>query len=101
MRRDPPEGMCIRNRPDGVTEVTPKFAPMRRDDRWLVILTVLMASTGFFMAGVLPPAALAAMFCSCLAGEVVLGVKALVLFLLKPPAEVYEMPVEQLRRRAR
>jgi hypothetical protein len=85
--------MSIRRRPDGVTEVSPKFAPMKRDDRWLVIATVLMASTGFFVAGVLPAAALAAMFCACLVGELLIGVKAMFLLVARPPAEVHELVV--------
>jgi hypothetical protein len=61
----------------------------------------MMAGIAFFMAGALPLPALAAVFCTCLAGELVLGVKALLLRLLRPAAEVYEIPARPLRRRAR
>jgi hypothetical protein len=91
----------IRNRPDGVTELSPQLAPLDRDERWLVITTVVMATCGFFVAGAMPPAALAALVACCLAGEVILGAKALLLVLRRPVAEVHEVPSWQPRRRRR
>lgn len=89
----------IRRRSDGVTELSPRLAPLESADRWLIIFTVLICSAGFFMAGVMPAAVLGALAVACLAGEVVLGAKALVLVLLRPPAEVHEVPRFAARRR--
>ena len=82
----------IRRRADGVTELTPTVAPLDASERWLVIFTVVMATAGFFMAGVMPFEVLAALVAACLAGEVVLGAKAIVLALFRPLAEVHEVP---------
>lgn len=82
----------IRRRSDGVTELSPKLAPLATGDRWLIIFTVAIGAAGFFMAGVMPVAVLAAVVGACLAGEIVLGAKALVLLALRPPAEVLEVP---------
>jgi hypothetical protein len=82
----------IRTRGDGLTELTPKLAPLDVGDRWLVIFTVVMSASGFFMAGAMPAEILATVIVSCLAGEVVLGAKAIVLALLRPRAEVFEVP---------
>lgn len=82
----------IRRRSDGVTELSPKLAPIEAADRWLIIFTVVMSAAGFFLAGAMPAAVFAAVVAACLAGEVVLGAKALVLLLLRPPAEVHEVP---------
>lgn len=84
--------VLIRRRPDGVTELSPKLAPLAVGDRWLVIFTVVIAASGFFITGMMPAAVLAALIAACLAGEVVLGAKALVLLLLCRPAEVHEVP---------
>jgi hypothetical protein len=91
----------IRNRPDGVTELSPPLAPLDRDERWLVIVSVVMATSGFFVSGALPVAALGAVVASCLAGEVILAAKALVLILRRPLAEVHEVARWQPRRRGR
>jgi hypothetical protein len=89
----------IRRRKDGVTELSPRLAPLDIADRWLVIFTVVIVSGGFFLAGALPAAVLGAFLAACLAGEVVLGAKALVLVLLRPPAEVLHVPRFAARRR--
>lgn len=82
----------IRTRADGVTELTPKLSPLDVGDRWLVIATVVMSASGFFMAGVMPAPVLAAVVACCVVGELVLGAKALVLALARPRAEVHEVP---------
>ena len=89
--------VTIRRRSDGLTELTPRLAPLEITDRWIVIFTVVMAACGFFVTGVMPASVLATVIAACLAGEVVLGAKALVLLLLRPPAEVHEVP--RFRRR--
>jgi hypothetical protein len=91
----------IRNRPDGVTELSPPLAPLDRFDRWLVIFTVMLATGGFFLSGTMPVAVAAAILLACVAGDVVLGAKALVLALVRPVAEVREVPTWALRRRTR
>ena len=82
----------IRRRSDGVTELTPRLAPLDVGDRWLIIVTVLISAAGFFTTGVMPAAVLATIVAACIAGEVVLGAKAVVLALLRPPAQVFEVP---------
>jgi hypothetical protein len=94
-------GVWIRNRPDGVTELSPQLAPLDRGERWLVICSIVMATCGFFVAGAMPAEVLAAVVASCVAGEVVLGAKALVLVVARPLAEVHEVPSGRPRRRAR
>jgi hypothetical protein len=89
--------VTIRRRSDGLTELTPRLAPLGITDRWIVIFTVVMAACGFFVTGVMPASVLATVIAACLAGEVVLGAKALVLLLLRPLAEVHEVP--RFRRR--
>jgi hypothetical protein len=88
----------IRRRPDGVTELSPRLAPLDPGDRWLIIFTVVISACGFFLAGVMPAEVLASLFAACLAGEVVLGAKALVLALLRPLAPVHEVPRFAARR---
>ncbi len=90
----------IRKRPDGITELSPQLAPLAREDRWLIGFTVIMAAGGIFMAGAMPAMVLGAVVACVVVGEVVLGVKALVLALVRPRAEVIEVPTRQLRRRA-
>jgi hypothetical protein len=92
-------GVTIRNRTDGVTELSPRIAPLDREERALVIVTVLMAASAFFVSGVLPIAVLAALLAACIAGELVLGVKALVLALRRPLADVHEVAHTHLRPR--
>jgi hypothetical protein len=62
---------------------------------------VLLATGGLFLAGVIPPAVTGAILLSCIAGEVVLGAKALLLALLRPVAEVRQVPSCTLRGRTR
>lgn len=88
----------IRRRADGVTELSPTLAPLESGDRWLVIFTVVICAGGFFTAGVMPVAVLGALVATCLAGEVVLAAKALVLVLLRPPATVHTVPWLRARR---
>lgn len=88
MRRE----VWIRRRADGVTELSPSLARLEASDRWAVIFTVVIAASGFFLAEAMPAAVLGALFVACLAGEVVLGAKALVLMLLRPPAEIHDVP---------
>ncbi len=88
----------IRKRSDGVTELSPRLAPLDVGDRWLVIVTVVICAAGFFTTGLMPAPVLGTILAACLAGEVVLGAKALVLALLRPPAEVLEVPRFERRR---
>lgn len=83
--------VTIRTRDDGLIELSPKLAPLDPLDRWLVIVTVLMAAFGFFVCGAMPVEALAAITAFCVAGDVFLGVKAAVLALLRPAAEIHEV----------
>jgi hypothetical protein len=88
----------IRRRADGITELTPTLAPLESGDRWLIIFTVVISTSGFFMAGAMPAAVLVTLIAACLAGEVVLGAKAIVLALFRPPAKVHEVPRFSRRR---
>jgi hypothetical protein len=92
--------VTIRNRADGVTELSPKLAALAPEDRFLVIVTVVLVTGGFFISGLIPAAVAGAVTVSCVAGEVFLGAKALVLALLRPLAEVHEVAhVAAYRRR--
>jgi hypothetical protein len=94
--------VLIRNRSDGLTELTPKLAPLRLDERWMVITTVVIASWGFYLAGSMPAPVLALLLTACLVGDVAIGAKTVILALLRPPAKVIPIPVprfERLRRR--
>lgn len=92
--------VTIRSRSDGITELGPRLSPLDPSDRLLVIVTVILAAAGFFMTGFMPAEALAAIVFSSVAGEIVLGVKAAILFVLRPAAEVREVPhLGRLRRR--
>jgi hypothetical protein len=93
--------VTIRSRSDGVTEVAPKLTTLDAEERSLVIFTVLINGGAFFVSGALPAAALGALAAACLAGEVVLGAKALFLALRRPLADVHEVPAWTLRRRSR
>jgi hypothetical protein len=88
----------IRNRPDGVTELSPQLTQVEWGERWLVISTVVMAICGFFVAGAMPAEVLAVLVACCVAGEVVLGAKALLLGLIRPLAQVHEVPRWRVRR---
>ncbi len=59
-----------------------------------------MITWGFFIAGAMPASVLATVMASCFAGELILGAKAIALALLRPQAEVVEVP-RFARRRAR
>ncbi len=84
--------VTIRTRDDGLVELAPKLAPMDPLGRWLVIVTVLMASLGFYASGLMPPVALLAIAIFCVAGDAFLGAKALLLLVVRPAAEVHEVP---------
>jgi hypothetical protein len=91
--------VTIRSRADGITELAPKLAPLDPGDRLMVIVTVLLVTGGLFLCGVIPAAVGGAVLASCVAGEVVLGVKTIVLALLRPLAPVHEVPAFARRRR--
>lgn len=91
--------VTIRSRADGVTELSPKLVPLEPGDRLMVIVTVFLVTGGLFLCGVLPAAVGGAVLASCLVGEVVLGVKAIALALLRPLAPVHEVPAFARRRR--
>jgi hypothetical protein len=94
--------VLVRSRSDGLTELTPKLAPLRLDERWMVITTVVIASWGFFLAGSMPAPVLALVLTACLVGDIAIGAKTLMLTLLRPPAKVILVPrFERLRRRDR
>jgi hypothetical protein len=92
------DDVTIRFRADGVVELAPRIAPLPPSDRMLVIVTVVLVAAGFFVCGAMPAEALAAIIASALAGEIVLGVKALVLAVSRPRARVHEVPRARLRR---
>jgi hypothetical protein len=81
----------IRSRRDGVLELAPKHGHAGALERLTVIGTVLLASGSLFVCGAMPAPVLAAIAASCLAGEVVLAVRALALATLRPAAEVLEV----------
>lgn len=83
--------VVVHSRRDGVTALSPKLAPLRLDERWMVITTVVIASWGFFLAGAMPAPVLALVLTACLVGDVAIGAKALILALLRKPAEVIEV----------
>ncbi len=94
--------VTIRSRADGITELAPTLRPLAAGDRAIVIAAVLAVTGGLFLSGFVPAGVAAAIAASCVAGEVVLGVKALALALLRSPAPVVEVsPLELRGRRAR
>ncbi len=93
--------VTIRKRADGVTELAPTLRPLDPADRAAVIGTVLFVTGGLFLSGAVPAGVAAAIGASCIAGEVVLAVKAAALALLRPAAAVHDLPRLQVRRRAR
>jgi hypothetical protein len=93
--------VTIRSRDDGITELVPMLQPLAAADRAAVIGTVLFVTGGLFLSGLVPAGVAAAIAACCVAGDVVLGVKALALALLRPLAPVYEVSRLELRRRAR
>lgn len=84
--------VTIRSRADGVTELAPRLAPLHPGDRLMVIVTVLLVTGGLFVCGYLPAGVAAAFVVACIAGELVLALKAGVLFVLRPAAQVHEVP---------
>ena len=90
--------VTIRSRGDGITELTPKIAPLEPGDRLMVIVTVLLVTGGLFLCGAIPAGVGGAVIASCVAGEVVLAVKAAALALLRPVAPVHEVPAFARRR---
>lgn len=93
--------VTIRSRADGITELAPTLQPLAAVERLIVIATVLFVTGGLFLSGFVPAGVAAAIGATCVAGEVVLGVKALALALLRPLAPVVEVSPLELRRRAR
>lgn len=83
--------VTIRNRRDGVVELAPKHPPLDLVHRLLLAGTVFLASLSLFVSGAMPPEVLLAIAVSCFAGEVVLGVRALVLRMLHPAAQILEL----------
>jgi len=63
-----------------------------RDSTIVVIVTVLLATGGFFTCGAIPAEVGALVLLFAIAGEVVLGLKAAALALLRPVAQVLEVP---------
>ena len=92
-------GLWIRNRSDGITELSPTLSPLDRGDRWLIIFTVAICASAFFVVGSMPGSVFLTLLGLAVAGEIVLGAKALLLLLFRPEAEVHEVRQFQLRRR--
>jgi hypothetical protein len=93
------QDVTIRSRKDGVVELAPKHAPADPSDRLMLIGTVLLASAGLFVCGMMPAEVLVAIATTSLAGEAVLGIRAILLRLLHPAAEVLELADCRLPRR--
>ena len=91
--------VTIRCRADGITELTPKLAPLAPVYRVMVIGTVLLITGGFFLSGAVPPMVAALLAGSCLAGDLVLALRSLLLR-LRPQAQVVEVARFASRRRA-
>ena len=94
----PVREVVIRNRPDGVTDLSPRLRPLNVTERWMVIVAVAFAAWGFFLAGAMPAPVLLIVLSCCLVGEVVVGAKLLLLALLRPQAKVVEIPRFRRRR---
>lgn len=84
--------VTIRNRADGLVELGPRIAPLAPADRLLVVVTLILGASGLFVSGALRPEAAAVVIVSALAGEIVLAVKAGILAVLRPRADVHEVP---------
>ncbi len=93
--------VTIRSRADGITELVPKLSPLKAGDRAIIIVAVLLVTGGLFIAGAVPGIAAAVVAASCVAGEVVLGVKAAALALFRPLAPVHEVRRFKQRRAVR
>lgn len=85
--------VVIRCRRDGIVELSPRLSPLDPGERMLVIVTVLLVAAGLFVSDAMPAHVLGAVAASCLAGEVYLVLRALALALLRPPAQVLEVPL--------
>jgi hypothetical protein len=91
--------VLVRNRSDGLTELSPKLPPLQIHERWMIITAVVLTSWGFFLAGWLPAPVLALVLTCCLAGEVVMGARALLVSLVRKPAKVIQVArFDRLRR---
>jgi len=80
--------VVVRSRSDGLTELSPKRLPLRLDERWMVITTVVIAAWGFYLAGVMPAPVLGVVLTCCLVGDFAIGAKGLFLSVLRPPGKV-------------
>jgi hypothetical protein len=83
--------VTIRSRRNGIVELAPEHAPTDAFARFVVLGTVLLVVGGLFVSGLMPAGVLAAMALSCLAGEAVLALEAILLRVLRPAAEVLEL----------
>ena len=91
--------VTIRNRADGVVELGPRIAPIAPADRLILIVSLILTACGLFVSGAMRAEAVAAIVLSALVGELVLAVKGAVLVLVRPLADVYEVPRFRGRRR--
>ena len=92
------QDVTIRSRKDGIVELAPKHPPADGAERLLLVGTVLLASAGLFVCGMMPGEVLLAIAATSLAGEAALGVRAIALRLLHPAAEVLELAHCRARR---
>jgi hypothetical protein len=83
--------VVVRSRDDGVTELSPKLSPLQIDERWMIITTVVIASWGFFLSGKMPAPVLALVLTACLVGDIAIGAKAVLLAVLRKPAQVIQV----------
>jgi hypothetical protein len=90
--------VTIRSRADGVIELAPKLSPLKPGDRAIVIAAVLFVTGGLFLSGLVPAIAAAVIAGSCLVGDVVIGAKRAALALLRPAAQIVEVPSFERRR---
>ena len=88
--------VLVRNRSDGLTELSPRLPQLQGHERWMIITAVFMASWILFLAGWLPAPVLALILTCCLAGEVAMGAKSLLLSFVRKPAKV--IPVARFDR---
>ncbi len=83
--------VTIRSRADGITELAPVLAPLDPTLRVFVIGSVLAVTWILFLYRAVPAGVAAAVAASCLAGELVLALKAIALALLRPLAPVHDL----------
>jgi hypothetical protein len=91
--------VTIRSRKDGIPELAPKHGHAEGLERLIVIGTVLLVGAGLFLCGAMPAPVLGAIAAGSLAGEVVLGVRALALAVRRPRAPVLTLAPSRLRHR--